>query len=112
MKLIDNLTGDPAQLHSIKFGDKIITLVIRYLPMSEIWVATVTYNDRTISGVKLSLGVLHFRSKNFPFDFVVDDESGLSIDPSFLDDFSSKRCKLYLLESHEMEQIRGYPVEL
>jgi hypothetical protein len=72
---------------------------------------SVTYNDKTINGVKLSAGVLHMRSRNFPFDFIVEDTSAAGLDPYKPEDFTTGRTIMYLIEPDEMAEIRGQVVE-
>ena len=110
MKRIENIGNEGLQRQTIPLpnGDAILT--IRFLSVVQIWIMSVTYNDRTINGVKLSCGVLHMRARNFPFDFIVEDTSSSGLDPFQVDDFSSGRTILYLVEEDEMEELRGQPV--
>jgi hypothetical protein len=71
----------------------------------------VEFGDKKVYGLKLSVGVLHMLSQNQPFDFVCGDFSGNGIDPFKRQDFSVGRCEIYMLESSEMEQIRGVEVK-
>lgn len=111
MKRIENIGNEGLQKQTIPLpnGDAILT--IRYLSSVQIWTMDVSYNDETINGVKLSCNVLHMRSKNFPFDFIVEDTSSAGLDPFQVEDFSSERTILYLVEADEMEEIRGQAVE-
>jgi hypothetical protein len=69
------------------------------------------FENNQVYGLKLSVGVLHMLSQNQPFDFICIDRSGNGIDPFQRQDFSSGRCEIYMLESNEMEQIRGAAVQ-
>ena len=89
-----------------------IVLNIRYMSQVQRWYLGLTYGNLTISGVKLSLGVLHIIRLNAPFDFIVIDNSTLDIDPYLLTDFSSGRCDLYMLEPSEILTFRGLPVAI
>ena len=93
MDQITNVTDEPIQRHVLIFdrGEAVVTL--RYLPTVEMWKMRVEYNGDYIDGVKLSLGTLHFRHKNWPFDRA--------------DDFLTGRCNLYILTPEEMIEIRG-----
>jgi hypothetical protein len=107
---IENIDGDAHQRHTVLFGESEIVISLRYHPTVEMWTLDVTYGDRQALGYKLSVGVLHMRSRNFPFDFVVGDNTGQGLDPVRLDDFETGRCSLYMLDAADMEAIRGAPV--
>jgi hypothetical protein len=110
LRRIDNIGNEGSQTHTIPLADGDIILDIRFLSSVQFWQMSVTYNGKTINGVKMSCGVLHMRSVNFPFDFIVTDESGAGVDPYKVDDFSNSRNLVYLLDSDEMEAIRGQEV--
>lgn len=109
---IENITDEPHQRHTILFEESEIVLNLRYHPTVEMWVIDVEYKTARVLGLKLSLGVLHMRSKNLPFDFVIIDQSGTDLDPIRLDDFATGRCSLYMLDADDMEVVRGAPVPL
>lgn len=107
-----NIDGDAHQRHTLQFGEEEITLSLRYHPTVEMWTMDVGYQGQSASGYKLSVGVLHMQSRNFPFDFIVGDNSGQGLDPIRRDDFESGRCSLYLLDAADMENLRGVPVPI
>ena len=107
---LQNITAEPHQRHVVLIDDAEVTVVLRFYPTVQIWCVDVESGGRTASGFKLSLGVLHMVSQNFPFDFVVEDTSGTGLDPFKLDDFSTGRCSLYMLDAADMEAIRDAPV--
>jgi len=109
---ITDIDGDAHQRHTILLDDSEVVLSLRFHPTVEMWVTDVEYGGRKVSGVKLSVGVMHMRSQNFPFDIVVTDNTGQGLDPLRLDDFESGRCSLYVLNAADMEVIRGQPVPL
>ena len=87
-------------------------LVLRFYPTVGMWTFDATYKDTQILGRKLSVGVLHMLSRNMPFDFLVSANAGTGLDPFRLDDFSTERCSLFMLEADDMEVLRGAPVPL
>lgn len=109
---INNITDEAIQIHTIIFEESEIILILKFLPIVNSWVFDIEYKNTIASGYRLALGTLHMISRNFPFDFVVQDASGLGIDPYMIDDFSTGRCILYMLESADMEGIRGGPVPI
>lgn len=110
--LIQNISNESLQRHTILFEKSEIILTLKYAPSVERWFFDVEYKDFRRLNVALSVGTLHIESENQPFDFAVQltDDSGL--DPFLLNDFSDGRCQLILLEAEDMEQIRGAPVEI
>lgn len=112
MRLLQNITDEPIQRHTIIFEESEITFKLRFYPKSEMWCFDASFGDWSVFGLKLSVGVLHMLSQNKPFDFIVTDESGIGIDPFQKTDFSSGRCKIYLLESADLVQRRGDEVPL
>jgi len=110
MKKLQNITDEPHQRHTIVFEESEIVLSLRYLPTVEMWIMDVGYGDVSTHGLKLSVGVLHMRSRNLPFDFIVTDNIETGLDPIRADDFSTGRCAMYLLEADDMQEIRGAAV--
>lgn len=109
---IENITDEAHQRHTIIFEESEISLSLRFLSIVSIWAISVEYKTKTVSNFKLSTGVLHFKSENLPFDFAVVDTSGNGLDPFRLDDFSTGRSELYMLEADDMTVVRGVEVEI
>jgi len=107
---INNITAEPSQRHIILLDGKEVILNLRFHPVAEIWAIDVTYNNRSASGFKVALNVLHMRSQNFPFDFVAQDLSGRGVDPFRIDDFSGGRVALYMMQTDDMIKLRGQDV--
>lgn len=110
MKKLQNVTDEPHQRHTIVFEESEIVLSLRYLPTVEMWVMDVSYKGIDTHGLKLSVAVLHMRSRNLPFDFIVVDNLETGLDPIRVDDFATGRCSMYLLEAEDMQEIRGAAV--
>lgn len=112
MREIINITDEAQQLHKIPFFDFEIRLSISFHAVIAAWFIDIEYKDKSVNSIKLSLGTLHLRSNNLPFDFVVVDLLNNGFDPFKIDDFLSERFKLILLEPDDMEERRGYAVEI
>lgn len=111
-RIINNITDETVQRHTIQFEQDELVLTLRFLPFSEEWTFNVEFKGKTTNGVRLATGTLHIRSENYPFDFVVSDESGNGLDPFRNSDFAEGRCILYLLDAEDMEEIRGTTVPI
>ena len=82
-----------------------ITLTLRYMPFQEIWVMDVEYQNIVINGVRVvnSPNILHTFKNTLPFGFMC--ASVEDIDPTFIDDFSTQRSNLYLLNEQDVLDI-------
>lgn len=109
---IQNIGSEVLQRHVILFEESEIVLRLRFLPMVSIWVFNVEYNGKSSNGHKLSCKTPHMLSTNFPFDFIVLDNSGNGLDPIDRHDFVNERCSLFMLEPDDIENVRGQPVEV
>ncbi|EOV4146602.1 hypothetical protein ACONX0_004468 [Yersinia enterocolitica] len=107
MDLITNITDEPIQRYVLLFDRGEAIVIIRHLPTVEMWKMRVEYRGDFIDGVKLSLGALHFRHKNWPFDIALFCTDNSGIDPYRADDFASGRCEIYMVTPDEMIEIRG-----
>jgi len=106
---IENITNEAHQRHIIMFHESEVILTLRFYPTVRMWCFDVEYKGKIVNGIKLSAGVLHIRSRNLPFDFYVSSDV---IDPFNLNDFKTGRCKLFMLETSDMEVIRAAPVPI
>ena len=109
---IQNITNETIQRHTISTDAKDVILRLYFLPTVESWFMDVSYGSKTVKGVRLIVGAYHIASANFPCDFIVEDALKFGVDPFHADDFSSDRCRLYMLEAADMVALRGQPVPL
>lgn len=112
MVKLENIGSEAYQRHVVTFEESEVVIGLRFHPTVAMWTIDVEYKGIQALGYKLSVNVLHMRSRNYPFDFIVVDNSGNDLDPFRLDDFTVGRCNLYMLGSDDMEGIRNAPVPL
>jgi hypothetical protein len=112
MKLLTGIISEPIQTFILPIDEEEATIKLQFAPVVQQWFFNVIYNGVNVNGVKLSLGVLHLRDYNFPFDFILQDTSNAGIDPFQVDDFFTGRIKMYILDAVEMAAIRGYNVKV
>ena len=107
---ITGITDESRQRHILLQNDEEITLTLNFYQVAEFWSFDVSWRGETYEGFMLSLGVLHIRELNWPFDFFVSltDSSGQA--PFRLGDFSEGRCELYFVTAGEMQELRGLEV--
>lgn len=118
MNIIDNITSEFIQKHTLEFSRGLIELTLIFEQSVAMWKMNVTYtraddteSQRPINGVKLALSTVHFIHRNWPFDFAVVDTTANGVDPYRADDFETGRCELYLITPDEMIKIRGVDVQ-
>ncbi len=83
-----------------------VDVLLRFLPAISQWVVDVVYEDFKLYGMRVcnSLNILIQYSKIIPFGILIDVYDGG--EPFLIDDFSSGRCRLSILSSEEVEQVR------
>lgn len=102
---ITGITDEPRQRHILLVRDEEITLTLNFYAVSEFWSFDVSWRGETFHGFMMSLGVLHIRALNWPFDFfvAVNDSSGQA--PFRQGDFAEGRCDLYFVTEEEMQAL-------
>lgn len=106
MRLIDKLTDDAAQQYTlISETGQSIQFFLRYIPTQQRWIFNLSYQGKILNGIALtaSPNILRNFRNVLPFGLAVTSTDAL--DPLYLDDFASKRIKLYLLTSDEVETV-------
>ena len=107
MRKID-IDSTESQEFSISFEGDLINIVLDFRQGN--WFMNVTYNDKTLNGIRLACAVAMLEGKNWPFEIVLDDK-GNGLDPYEADSFERGLFDFYLLERDEVELIRGFEVE-
>lgn len=110
--LVQNIDSAAYQRHTLLTEGIEVIVDLRFHSTVGYWTADCYWLDRSVVGVKLAVGCLHFQGANLPFDLAVIDLSGAGIDPFHEDDFASGRCALYLVLPSEMRTVRGLEVQL
>ena len=109
MKTI-NVGNEGFQTLEIPFENNTINMTIKFLQTRSEWVMDLTYLNKTINGVRLSVGAILLKN-NLPFDFLIEDNSKQGFDPYDAEDFTQNRCTFFLLERVDLVQIRGFDVQ-
>ena len=78
-----------------------------FMPTQSAWFFDFNYKDREFNGNKLVLGanILRMYKNIIPFGLMV--YADFHIEPFKLDDFSSGRVKLYVLEKEDVSFVEG-----
>lgn len=108
MRYIDKINNNPDQQYTLlsEDGDS-ISMALKYMPTQGAWKANFALGDFVLNGITLVCGanILRTFKNNITFGISVKSDDGL--DPTFLNDFSSKRVKLYLLNAADVLAIEA-----
>ena len=104
---ITNITDDASQRHVLLVDDEEITLTLRFHAVSQHWTFDVSWREVLRTGFMISLGCLHIRSLNWPFDFFCLATDGSGMAPFRLGDFIEGRCEFYIALQEEIEAPRS-----
>lgn len=106
MRRITKLTGDARQKFDI-IGEKgeQIPFEAFFMPTQQLWTFNIGYSTFQVNGAQLVVGVNILRNyrRNIPFGLAIATQNGQ--DPAYIDDFSSGRAQVFLLNAAEVEQI-------
>lgn len=106
------ITNEANQKFIIPFEDNNITVNVRFLTVSELWMIDISDEQGFIlNGIKLASGVDLLRQHNKPYDFFINDDVGIGTDPFNINSFSDGLFSFYLLERSDLVTIRGYDVQ-
>ncbi len=109
MNLIDNLTSEPTQVTNLDLGDgTFAVLTLTYRPTVQRWAVAVLRGTFEVDGMNLCLSPNGLRQwKNvIPFGIMCVSIDGL--DPLFIDDFTSGRVSLYLLNQADVASFESF----
>lgn len=103
MNILNKITDLPQQTFFLtgNIGET-ITLSLQFLPRQNAWIMNISYLDFTANGIAVvaSPNLLRCFRNVIPFGiscFVTD-----GLDPYYINDFSSQRAALYLLDSDDV----------
>ncbi len=102
------ITNDTHQGFFINYRDLVLEFDIRFLATISKWIMTVLQDGVTVvSGISLQPGGRLLSQQNYNYDFFVDDTTERGVAPMLLNDFSSGRVNLIMLEDTDLETIRA-----
>lgn len=108
MQQITSITSEPKQRMTLVLeNNETVDFLLYYLPRQQGWFYNFTYNNLTCNGsrVTLSPNALRQFKRIIPFGiaFMTDD----LVEPFSIDDFSSGRVSMYVLNDDEVKQIES-----
>jgi len=108
MRFIDKLTSDAAQSYKLLTDDgSQFNFSLRYRPAIQCWTFDLTWKNYTVNGIRLvnSINLLRQWHDIFPFGLVITSTDIL--EPQYIDDFTSGRIKVYVLNATEILDIEN-----
>lgn len=108
MQLITQLTDNPMQTMKLVLDTKeLVQFDLRFMPTQRSWYCNIIYKEIELYGLKVALfpNILRHFKNMLPFGiaFTANDH----VEPFKLDDFTSGRVQMYVLNQDEVEQIEG-----
>ncbi len=106
MNLIDVISQDANQLIRIPLDDgTTVELVLQYRPAIQRWSLNVTRGTFVLNGLNVTTfpNMLRTWRDLIPFGLACNSTDGG--DPVYVDDFTSGRCALYILDQSDVEAI-------
>lgn len=108
MKQITEFTSSAFQTCKLPLETReSVDFKLYFAPTQLSWYFDFTYNDIVSNGNKLSLGYNLLRAFKglIPFGLLVEGDG--NIEPFAIDDFSTGRVKVYILNQEEVDQIES-----
>ncbi|MGM9544502.1 MAG: hypothetical protein ACI3T9_05910 [Romboutsia timonensis] len=108
MKQITEFTSSAFQTCKLPLETReSVDFKLYFAPTQLSWYFDFTYNDIVSNGNKLSLGynLLRAFKGRIPFGLLVEGDG--NIEPFAIDDFSTGRVKVYILNQEEVDQIES-----
>jgi hypothetical protein len=115
MLTLEGIQAVPTQTFRTPIDQGIIISKLYYKPAIQMWFIDVTFNEFIVNGLKISVqaNILNQYKNNIPFGInvqLLDADKGY--EPVLIDDFSSGRVTLNILDQTELEQIDSVYEEL
>lgn len=106
MQILNEITNYPKQKFTVitTEGEE-FTLKLNYSPTQQLWFFDIEYNDFILNNhcAVTSYNMLKQWKNILPFGMgIICTDEG---DPYFIDDFSSKRCRVTILSIAEVEEL-------
>lgn len=108
MQLITQLTDNPTQTMKLVLDTKeLVQFDLRFMPTQRSWYCNVIYKEIELYGLKVALfpNILRHFKNMLPFGIMF--KSNDHVEPFKLDDFTTGRVQMYVLNADEVEQIEG-----
>lgn len=112
MLQLSGLQAIPFQKWRTPIEDGIIEFRLIYRPAIQMWFIDVTFGTFELNGIRVcaSLNLLQQYKKILPFGLLVEIPDG--VEPFLINDFSTERVVIYIMNDTEKDAIDDYYEEL
>ena len=108
MLTIDGIRAIPSQTFRVPIDQGVIKIQLDHKPAIQMWFINISFGDDfEVNGIRLqnNYNILHQWTKLIPFGIYIQIPSG--IEPTLIDDFSSKRVIFNITDQDEKDIIEG-----
>ena len=114
MLTLNGIRAIPSQTFSTVIEEGLITFNLYYKPTIEMWMIDVIFKTFSVYSIRVcnSLNLLSQFSELIPFGLMVSVGDNIGYEPSLIDDFSSERITLNILDKSEVEMIENNYINL
>lgn len=111
MNTLTGLTATPSQTFQVPISGDFADITLNYRPAVQMWFIDILYKGIDIKGMRIcnNLNLLSQYNKQLKFGIYVEMDG--AIEPGLIDDFSTGRALLNILDESELELIEsGYSI--
>jgi len=106
MKKIQGIVPTGSQILRLNSIDGTIKLTLKYRPAIQMWFMDIAYNNININGIRICQNLNLIRQWKNILDFGILVRG--SLEPMFIDDFSSGKAEILLLNTDEVQTIEDF----
>lgn len=111
MLSLTGLTATPSQTFQVPISGEFADITLNYRPAIQMWFIDISYKGIDINGIRVcnNINLLSQYNKLLKFGMYVEMDG--AIEPGLIDDFSTGRALLNILDESEIELIEsGYSI--
>lgn len=105
MKTLTGIKATPTQIFRVPIDQGIIKILLMYKPAIQMWFMNIEFGDKIINGIRVNrnYNIIEQYNNVLPFGIYIKVIEGT--EPLLIDDFSSGRIEMNILDQSEMDEI-------
>lgn len=105
MLKLTGIKATPTQIFRVPIDQGTIKILLMYKPAVTMWFMNIEFGDKIINGIRVNrnLNIIEQYNNVLPFGILINVIEGT--EPLLIDDFSSGRIEMNILNQSEMDQI-------
>lgn len=114
MLTLNGIRAVPSQKFNTTISQGLISFQLYFRPTIKMWMIDITFNGFIVNSIRVcnSPNLLGQFTNLLPFGLMTSVGENIGYEPSLIDDFSSKRVTLNILDQSEISQIEEVYQEL